>query len=38
MIGGQQIKYTATVGTDLIKADDGTPKATFFYVAYTKRM
>ncbi len=35
-IGGQQIKYTATAGTYVIKADDGTPKATYFYVAYTK--
>jgi carboxypeptidase C (cathepsin A) len=35
-IGGQQINYTATAGTYIIKADDGTPKASFFYVAYTK--
>ena len=35
-IGGQQINYTATAGTYVVKADDGTPKATFFYVAYTK--
>jgi carboxypeptidase C (cathepsin A) len=35
-IGGQQINYTATAGTYVIKADDGTPKATMFYVAYTK--
>jgi carboxypeptidase C (cathepsin A) len=35
-IGGQQITYTATAGTYVVKADDGTPKATFFYVAYTK--
>ena len=35
-IGGQQINYTATAGTYVIKTDDGTPKATFFYVAYTK--
>jgi carboxypeptidase C (cathepsin A) len=35
-IGGQVIKYTATAGTFIIKADDGTPKATFFYVAYTR--
>lgn len=35
-IGGQQINYTATAGTYVIKSDDGTPKATFFYVAYTK--
>jgi carboxypeptidase C (cathepsin A) len=35
-IGGQQIAYTATAATYVIKADDGTPKATMFYVAYTK--
>ncbi|MFZ0937509.1 MAG: peptidase S10 [Bryobacteraceae bacterium] len=35
-IGGEEIHYTATAGTYVIKADDGTPKATFFYVAYTK--
>jgi carboxypeptidase C (cathepsin A) len=36
MIGGQPVKYTAKAGTYVIKADDGTPKATYFYVAYTK--
>lgn len=35
-IGGQQINYTASAGTYVIKADDGTPKATMFYVAYTR--
>ncbi len=35
-IGGQQINYTATAATYNIKADDGTPKATFFFVGYTK--
>jgi carboxypeptidase C (cathepsin A) len=35
-IGGAEINYTATTGTYVIKADNGTPKATFFYVAYTK--
>lgn len=35
-IGGQEIKYTATAATYVIKADDGTPKATFFFVGYTK--
>jgi carboxypeptidase C (cathepsin A) len=35
-IGGQAITYTATAATYLIKADDGAPKATFFFVAYTK--
>ena len=35
-IGGQEIKYTATAGTLLLKLEDGTPKASVFYVAYTK--
>jgi len=35
-IGGQQINYTATAATYVIKADDGAPKATFFFAAYTK--
>jgi carboxypeptidase C (cathepsin A) len=35
-IGGQQLNYTATAGTYVLRADDESPKATFFYVAYTK--
>ena len=35
-IGGQQINYTATAANYIVKADDGTPKASFFFVAYTK--
>ncbi|HTL05205.1 MAG TPA: hypothetical protein VL241_05615 [Gemmatimonadales bacterium] len=35
-IGGQQIAYTATAATYVIRADDGAPKAIFFFVAYTK--
>src|SRR6266481_1793722 len=35
-IGGQQINYTATAGTIVIKSEDDTPKASYFYVAYTK--
>ena len=35
-VGGQTINYTATAATYVIKADDGTPKASMFYVAYTK--
>jgi carboxypeptidase C (cathepsin A) len=35
-IAGQMINYTATAATYVIKSDDGTPKATMFYVAYTK--
>ncbi|HWZ99205.1 MAG TPA: peptidase S10 [Candidatus Dormibacteraeota bacterium] len=35
-IGGQEVKYTATAGTMVLKLEDGTPKANIFYVAYTK--
>src|SRR5271165_6935290 len=35
-IGGQQIGYTATAGNYVIKDDAGAPKASFFFVAYTK--
>lgn len=35
-IGGQPINYTATAASYVIKSDDGAPKATFFFVAYTK--
>lgn len=35
-IGGQQINYTATAANYIIKTDDGTPKASFFFVSYTK--
>lgn len=35
-IGGQQINYTATAANYIIKADDGSPKASYFFVAYTK--
>ena len=35
-IGGQEIKYTATAGTILLRLEDGTPKASVFYIAYTK--
>jgi carboxypeptidase C (cathepsin A) len=35
-IGGQEIKYTATTGTLLLKLEDGTPKASVFYIAYTR--
>src|SRR5262252_6883161 len=34
--GGQQINYTATASNYIIKADDGMPKASFFFVGYTK--
>jgi len=35
-IGGQEIKYTATAGTIILKLEEGTPKASVFFVAYTK--
>jgi carboxypeptidase C (cathepsin A) len=35
-VGGQEISYTATAGTYVIKADDGEPKASMFFVAYVK--
>lgn len=35
-IGGEEINYTATAATYVIKDDEGHPKATFFFVAYTK--
>src|SRR5260370_9010712 len=35
-IGGQEIKYTATAGTILLKLEDGTPKASIFYVPHTR--
>ena len=35
-IGGQELKYTATAGTLVMKKDDGTPLASMFYTAYIK--
>jgi carboxypeptidase C (cathepsin A) len=35
-IDGKEVAYTATAGKMLIKTDDGTPKASVFFVAYTK--
>jgi len=35
-IGGVEVRYTATAGTLLLKEEDGTPKASIFFVAYTK--
>ena len=34
--GGQAISYTATAGETYLKADDGTPRAAIFSVAYVK--
>jgi carboxypeptidase C (cathepsin A) len=35
-IAGRDLAYTATAGTMLLKEEDGTPKVSVFYVAYTK--
>jgi carboxypeptidase C (cathepsin A) len=35
-IGGAEIPYTATAGTLLLKEEDGQPKASIFFVAYTR--
>lgn len=35
-IGGQEISYTATAGTILLRDEDDKPTASIFYVAYTR--
>src|SRR6185437_7251414 len=35
-IGGQEIKYKATVGTILLRDEDDKPTASIFYIAYTR--
>jgi carboxypeptidase C (cathepsin A) len=35
-IGGKQIAYTAHTGTLVLRDDDGKPKASVFFIAYTK--
>lgn len=35
-IKGDSIDYTATTGTLVLKGDDGKPKASFFYVYYSR--
>jgi carboxypeptidase C (cathepsin A) len=35
-IGGETVRYTARAGTMVLRAEDGTPRANFFFVAYTK--
>ena len=35
-IRGQEIKYTATAGTIVLKREDGTATASMFYIAYVK--
>ncbi|URW75710.1 peptidase S10 [Sphingomonas donggukensis] len=36
VFGGQRVAYTATAGETYLKADDGTPRAAIFSVAYVK--
>jgi carboxypeptidase C (cathepsin A) len=35
-IGGADIKYTATTGTIVLRQEDGTPRANFFFIAYAR--
>jgi carboxypeptidase C (cathepsin A) len=35
-IDGQEVAYTTTAGTILLKEEDGEPKASVFFVAYTR--
>jgi carboxypeptidase C (cathepsin A) len=35
-VGGAEIAYTATTGTLLLKEEDGRPRASIFFVAYTR--
>jgi carboxypeptidase C (cathepsin A) len=35
-IDGREIKYAADAANFIVKSDDGAPKASFFFVAYTK--
>lgn len=35
-INGNTIQYTATAGNIVLKEENGKPKATFFYISYTK--
>ena len=36
IIGGQEIAYTATAGTILLRDSDDKPTASIFYIAYTR--
>jgi carboxypeptidase C (cathepsin A) len=36
LFGGQRVAYTATAGETWLKAEDGTPKASIFSVAYVR--
>jgi carboxypeptidase C (cathepsin A) len=35
-VGSTSVSYTATAGNYIIRSDDGAPKASFFFVGYTK--
>jgi carboxypeptidase C (cathepsin A) len=35
-IGGEAIKYTSRAGTMVMRDEDGTPRASIFFVAYTR--
>jgi carboxypeptidase C (cathepsin A) len=35
-VGGTEIPYTATAGTLLLKEEDGRPRASIFFIAYTR--
>ncbi len=35
-VNGEAIKYTARAGTMIMKDEDGTPRASIFFVAYTR--
>jgi len=35
-IGGKKIDYSATAGTIMLREEDGTPKASVFYIAYSR--
>ncbi|HJY08098.1 MAG TPA: hypothetical protein VJ323_17400, partial [Bryobacteraceae bacterium] len=35
-IGGAEIHYTATAGTLVLKKDDGKPRASIFFIAYSR--
>jgi carboxypeptidase C (cathepsin A) len=36
VIGGQEIRYAATSGTLILRDEDGKPKASIFFTAYTR--
>ncbi|HKI05037.1 MAG TPA: peptidase S10 [Thermoanaerobaculia bacterium] len=36
VIGGKEVRYTATAGTLVLRDEDGKPRASMFFVAYTR--